>query len=242
MKREKAWALPAVTGLVVLSALLLPPQISALRDRQTLGTIHKELLAQEELTIREATLAEKVTLLVRATRYPDLDVYSTTQSLPAPGDADAAQSEELFFQSVDFLLARGVLPQDFDRDSLEYQGGSRAVYVQSDGSLSAGILYLQGRTTGRDDLWLVVDQETGLPLWIDCTLRSVRDSLPSSAVLGQRFLDGLGLETQLRSDAVWELTQTDGLLYTARTESDSGRISVEPLGIFPDDSGSPPAQ
>lgn len=50
MKREKAWALPAVTGLVVLSALLLPPQISALRDRQTLGTIHKELLAQEELT------------------------------------------------------------------------------------------------------------------------------------------------------------------------------------------------
>lgn len=163
MKRAKAWALPAVTGLVVLSALLLPPQISALRDRQTLGTIHKELLAQEELTIREATLAEKVTLLVRATRYPDLDVYSTTQSLPAPGEPDAAQSEELFFQSVDFLLAWGVLPQDFDRDSLEYQGGSRAVYVQSDGSLSAGILYLQGRTAGRDDLWLVVDQETGLP-------------------------------------------------------------------------------
>ena len=74
MKRAKAWALPAVTGLVVLAALLLPPQISALRDRQTLGTIHTELLAEEELTIREATLAQKLALLVRAIRYPDLAV------------------------------------------------------------------------------------------------------------------------------------------------------------------------
>ena len=242
MKRAKTWALPAVTGLVVLSALVLPPQISALRDRQALGTIHKELLAQEELTIREATLAEKLTLLVRAIRYPDLAVYSTTQSLPDPGEPEAAQAEEALLQSVDFLLAWGVLPQDFDRGSLEYQGGSRAVYVQSDGALSAGLLYLQGRTAGRDDLWLVVDQETGLPLWIDCTLRSAGDALPSGAVLGERFFTGLGLETQLRSDAVWELTQTDGLLYTARTEPDSGRLCVEPLGLFPNDSGSPQGQ
>lgn len=81
-----------------------------------------------------------------------------------------------------------------------------------------------------------------MPLWIDCALRSVRDSLPSSAVLGERFLDGLGLESQLRSDAVWELTQTDGLLYTARTKPDSGRLCVEPLGIFPNDSNTPQAQ
>lgn len=242
MKRVKAWALPVVTGLVVLSALLLPPQISALRDRQTLGTIHTELLAQEELTIREATLAEKLELLVRGTRYPDLEVYSTTQSLPAPGEPESAQAEELFFESVDILLDWGVLPQDFDRDSLEYTGGSRAIYVQSDGALSAGILYLQGRTAGRDDLWLVVDQETGLPLWIDCSLRSVRDSLPTSAALGQRFLDGLGLASQPRSDAVWELTQTDGLLYTARTEPASGRLCVEPLGFFPNDGDSPRVQ
>ena len=242
MKRIKTWALPVATGLVVLSALLLPPQISALRDRQTLGTIHTALLAEEELTIREATLAEKLELLVRGTRSPDLEVYSTTQSLPAPGEPDAAQTEDLFFQSVDFLLAWGVLPEDFDRDSLEYTGGTRAIYVQSDGTLSAGMLYLQGRTAGRDDLWLVADQETGMPVWIDCSLRSVRDSLPSGDVLGQRFLDGLGLETQPRSDTVWELTQTDGLLYTAGTERHSGRLYVEPLAFFPSDSQSPRAQ
>ena len=233
MKRAKAWALPAVTGLVVLAALLLPPQISALRDRQTLGTIHTELLAEEELTIREATLAQKLTLLVRAIRYPDLAVYSTTQPLPSPGEPEAEQAEAALLQSVDFLLAWGVLPEDFDRDSLEYLSGTRAVYVQSDGALSAGLLYLQGRAAGQDDLWLVIDQETGLPLWIDCSLRSVRDSLPSAAVLGQRFLDGLGLESRPRSDAVWELTQTDGVLYAARTERDTGRLCVEPLGVFP---------
>ena len=54
VRRHWAWLgtalrTPRVLGAFVLSALLLPPQISALRDRQTLGTIHTALLAQEEL-------------------------------------------------------------------------------------------------------------------------------------------------------------------------------------------------
>ena len=76
MKHLQKWGLPLLTGAVVLASVLLPRQISALRDRQTLNTVHTEPMAQEDLTPREATLPEKLELLGRAIRYPGLDVYS----------------------------------------------------------------------------------------------------------------------------------------------------------------------
>ena len=40
MKQLRKWGLPLLTGAVVLAAVLLPRQISALRDRQTLIAVH----------------------------------------------------------------------------------------------------------------------------------------------------------------------------------------------------------
>ena len=51
------------------------------------------------------------------------------------------------------------------------------MYIQADGSLAAGMLYLRGGPEHRDDHWMMVDKGTGLPVWIDSTLRSARDSL-----------------------------------------------------------------
>ena len=234
MKVLQKWGLPVLTGLVVLAALLLPEQISTLRDRQVLETIHTQPLAEEDLTIRDISLPEKMALLARAVQHPDLEVYSTTQALPEPGEPEWDQAEAVFFQSVESLSLCGVLPESFDRAGLEFWGGSRAVYVQSDGALSAGMLYLQGRTASQDDLWLVVDQETGLPVWIDCALRSVKEELPAAEELGQRFFEGLGVETLQRSETVWEVEGSGGLLYSAMTERDSGRICVEPFGFAED--------
>ena len=50
------------------------------------------------------------------------------------------------------------------------------VYIQADGSLAAGMLYLRGGPEHRDDHWMMVDKGTGLPVWIDSTLRSARGS------------------------------------------------------------------
>ena len=52
------------------------------------------------------------------------------------------------------------------------------VYIQADGSLAAGMLYLRGGPEHRDDHWMMVDKGTGLPVWIDSTLRSARGSFP----------------------------------------------------------------
>ena len=79
----------------MLAAVLLPRQISALRDRQTLDAVHTEPMAQEDLTPQEAALPEKLGLLGRAIRYPGLDVYSATQPLEeADGETPAAETAD----------------------------------------------------------------------------------------------------------------------------------------------------
>ena len=72
MKHLRKWGIPVLTGLVVLAALLLPERISALRDRQTLGALHAVPLAEEDLTVREISLPEKLELLAQAILDPDL--------------------------------------------------------------------------------------------------------------------------------------------------------------------------
>ena len=61
------------------------------------------------------------------------------------------------------------------------------MYIQADGSLAAGMLYLRGGPEHRDDHWMMVDKGTGLPVWIDSTLRSARGSLGTAEALGQAF-------------------------------------------------------
>ena len=65
------------------------------------------------------------------------------------------------------------------------------MYIQADGSLAAGMLYLRGGPEHRDDHWMMVDKGT---VWIDSTLRLARDSLGTAEALGQAFRRGLRLE------------------------------------------------
>jgi hypothetical protein len=228
----KKWKLPVLTAVIVLAAVLLPRQISALRDRGTLGVLHTEPLSEEDLSARSLSMPEKLELLGRAIWYPDLEIFSTTQSLPSSGQSESGQAEQaeaVFFQAVEYLTSWGILPESFDASTLKFEGGSRAVYMRGDEYQSVSVLYLQGGTNNRDSFWLVADEETGLPIWIDCSLRSVQEDLPESKELGTRFLEGLGVEFRQRGPAMWEIEDSGGLIYSAQTEEDYGRISVEPM-------------
>ena len=228
----KKWGLPLLTALVVLAAVLLPRQISALRDRGMLAAFHVEPLSEEDLTVPELSLPEKLELLWRAVQDPALEVFTSSQSLASPGDPASEQAADAFSRGMDCLLEWRILPEGVDRDSLEFQGGTRTVYVRSDGYQSVSMLYLQGTNAGRDSFWIVVDEETGLPVWIDCALRSVKKGHLSAEELGRRFLDGLGLEIRQRGSGVWEVEGAGGLTYSAQVESYYGRICVEPLGFI----------
>ena len=98
------------------------------------------------------------------------------------------------------------------------------VYIQADGSLAAGMLYLRGGPEHRDDHWMMVDKGTGLPVWIDSTLRSARDSLGTG--LPQRSQAG---DLTVRPGPRWKV------------EGRSGRVSVELMGFVWNLSGEEPA-
>ena len=110
MKCLRKWGLPLLTGAVVLGTVLLPRQISAFRDRQILGTVHMEPMTAEELAAGEASLPEKLELLGRAIRYPELDVYSAAQPLEEAEEHTRAQAEAAFLQGIEKLAEWGVLP------------------------------------------------------------------------------------------------------------------------------------
>ena len=245
MRYLKKWKLPVLTAVVVLAAVLLPRQISALRDRGTLGVLHTEPLSEEDLSARSLSMPEKLELLGRAIWYPDLEIFSTTQPLPSSGQSGAEQAEAAFFRAVEHLSSWGIFPESFDASTLKFEGGSRAVYMRGDEYQSASVLYLQGGTANRDSFWLVVDEETGLPIWIDCSLRSVKEGLLSGEELGARFLEGLGVDFRQRGPAIWEIEGSGGLIYSAQTGEAYGRINVEPMDfaetLFDEETDAPAA-
>lgn len=103
------------------------------------------------------------------------------------------------------------------------------VYIQADGSLAAGMLYLRGGPEHRDDHWMMVDKGTGLPVWIDSTLRSARISGHGGSAwtgLPQRSQAG---DLTVRPGPGWKV------------EGRSGRVSVELMGFVWNLSGEEPA-
>ncbi len=228
MNSVKKWAFPTVAIVVVAASLLVPGQLSAFRDRRLLEVPHVEPLMAEELADSASELSQRLELLSRAIRYPELEVYSSTQPLD---EDDIEEAEIAFHAALESLSAWGILPEISLQEEITFLGGSRAIYIDSGSGLSAGMLYLQGNYQNTGDLWLVVDEETDLPVWIDCTLRETTAPLPSQEMLCRRFLDGLGLRTRQLGNALFVLEDTDGVVYGALTDHDTWRISIEPMGF-----------
>ena len=117
-----------------------------------------------------------------------------------------------------------------DIQFLIFGGGSRAVYMELDSGLFLNTLYLQGHSKDMDGLWIVVDEETGLPIWIDCTFRSYGKALPAPVEAGKRFFDGIGVTAEYR-DGVFVLEDSGGLIYSVHVDRTFGRLCISPVGF-----------
>ena len=156
MNSVKKWAFPTVAIVVVAASLLVPGQLSAFRDRRLLEVPHVEPLMAEELADSASELSQRLELLSRAIRYPELEVYSSTQPLD---EDDIEEAEIAFHAALESLSAWGILPEISLQEEITFLGGSRAIYIDSGSGLSAGMLYLQGNYQNTGDLWLVVDEK-----------------------------------------------------------------------------------
>ena len=239
MKVLKKWGLPLLTGVGVLSSVLLPRQISAMRDMKLFGKAHTMELSEEDVEIHMPTLSEKLELLGRAIQDPELEVYTTSQQLAGTeavrqdGTETIGQGEtpsEVFAKAMGYLSEWGLLPEGFSLEGMIFGGGSRTVYMELDSGLFLNTLYLQGHSRDMDGLWIVVDEETGLPIWIDCTFRSYGKVLPAPAKAGERFFDGLGVTAESR-DGMFVLEDSGGLRYSVSVDRAYGRLCISPAGF-----------
>lgn len=231
MKFLKKWSLPLLTGVLVLSSVLLPRQVSAVRDTKLFGKAHTTELSEEDVELHMPTLSEKLELLGRAIRDPELEVYSTSQQLDGTEAIGQGNTpSEMFAQAMEYLSEWDLLPEGFSTEGLIFGGGSRAVYMELDSGLFLDALYLQGHSKDMDGLWIVVDEETGLPIWIDCTFRSYGKVLPAPAEAGERFFDGLGVTAQYR-DGMFVPEGSGGLVYSVHVDRAYGRLCISPTGF-----------
>ena len=141
-----------------------------------------------------------------------------------------ATPSKVFANAMESLSEWDLLPEGFSTEGLIFGGGSRAVYMELDSGLFLDTLYLQGYSKDMDGLWIVVDEETGLPIWIDCTFRSYGKVLPAPAEAGKRLFDGLGVTAEYR-DGVFVLEDSGGLIYSVHVDRTFGRRCISPAGF-----------
>lgn len=221
MRRWRTWLWPVLTGLVVLSAVLLPPRLSRLGDRQLLGQVHTEVLAAENgLNAQPLDLTERIGLLVRWQEGGE-GLAQASQEVE-----DRAALAALAAAEMDTLADQGALPP-FSLDPAELSG-ERLVF--QDAETGGGASFLSVSLYRREQtLWLVLDEESGRLLRLEVWDPLVRKLSPDPEAAGAAFLGRLGVETELLGAGPREaLFQVAGTDLTYIVALDDWLLSIRP--------------
>ena len=230
MKQLRAWLLPIITVLVVLTVTLLPQHLSRLQDQKVMAKIHSEALAAENiLPAQSPDLEQRVSLL---SRWMEDSVVMSAQNEVAEGDFyDDICAEAL--QELRSMADDGPLPADLLPPEVSFVDVSR-MYLQQ--QLVGAEFYVFDAYSKIENinLWMVLDGETMELVWLELghpAMEKYRESI-SPAEMGTFFLDRLGIENTQNThvangsyDAVFQLPATD-LQYC---------VSLDPyyLKVFP---------
>ena len=227
MKQLRAWFLPSITVLVVLTVTLLPQYLSHLQDQKVMAQIHSEALAAENiLPVQSPNLIERISLL---SRWMEASDVMSAQNEVAEGEFDdelcAAALQELQSMAYD-----GPLPADLIPSDISFMDVSR-LYLQQ--QLIGAEFYVFDTYIKAENihLWMVLDGETMELLWLELGHPAMEkyNKLISPMEMGVFFMDRLGIEssptTAGKSDAVFQVPEAD-LQYC---------VSLEPyfLKVFP---------
>lgn len=95
MKAVKRWLLPVLTCLIVAAAVLLPPYLSQIRDRELTDTVHTEPAAVKDYSALEpAALPDRVWFLARWAAGDD-SMSAATQPLTGGESGEKFQARML---------------------------------------------------------------------------------------------------------------------------------------------------
>lgn len=209
MKLVKKWLFPVLTCLLVAGAALLPQGVSEARDAKQFGAVHAETMAADRLPVQDQeppSLTDRIDLYLRW-----LGLQEAIPSFRTPASISEQEAAEMAGVVLDMLISGQVLSEqvlmdeetgDLRRLEVTYcyyiliwdpEKGAAQQEPHAIWELSADL----GSSSG--SLWMTLDAETGLPLYIQLydpnmdQWLSPKDpgALPTAA---ENFFDLLGLE------------------------------------------------
>ena len=196
MKTVKRWLLPALTCLIVVAAVLLPPYLSQMRDRGLTDTDHTEAVNGDRLSLKEATLEQRIGLLYRWENGEQID--AVTQ--PFSNEELERDIQPAVFESYDELCREvPTLASALDWWAPGEVTGSRLLLRDAAGGLSASMLQLRGTFP---DAELIIDERTGLVLSLTVDrMPTTPDSVDTGgcADCAWEYLSYLGIDGEMVS-------------------------------------------
>lgn len=198
MKRFSRLLLPLLTLLSVACAILVPPKVSLLLDRQLIGSVHTEALVGDgNFTLPSTTMAQRVRMLAALEdRSSPADYTYTTLALT---QAEHDEACELARQELKALQEAGWLSTLLPLEELDLSC-YRFHIRQAEDNLGGSFLHVDINCIPlKFSAEMVLDESTGMALWLE--LFSAHSDVFRSHPIAQRFspfggwfLDRLGLE------------------------------------------------
>lgn len=202
MRDWKNWLLPLLTCLAVVCLAVLPPRLSALRDRGLTGAVHTEALGENSnFPAKPPELSGRLWLLAQLHSFPD--TLTIVEQTIEDEEMEALRPEIL--EELEALEEAGILPEGV-REEVENLSGSR-VYLRDQADLSSAAFWQVNAFSDQtgESLSLYLDRETGrtaaLSFW---SYRLRKTARLSPAEAGMALLDRLevGYEAAQRESGV----------------------------------------
>lgn len=213
MKDWFRWLLPLLTIFAVLTAVVLPPQLSLFQDQALFSSIYTEELKIESTTSAQV-LEQDVTQQIRSLFFYMNEGWDSivikrsldeTESTPE----ERKEVEEFLFPEIKKLKEYGLLPESFTPDYLEGEW----IYLQDQTKDTGSWFLLVGLyNEEKDVLQMCLDRESKKVLWLD--FFCIRDFIPGTAKdMGILFMNQLGLDYEQiygnQNNTVFSITDTD---------------------------------
>lgn len=228
MKIRKHWLLPALTCIMVLSAAIVPQQVSFYQDRQLFGRIHTEALSiDSNLSVWSATLPKKLALYNQWNYEP----YGIVNAMQALLVSDDGRLEETVRTALKSMVEYSVIPEDAARDTFQEIGGNWLMLHDADSGESARFLTVWSIEEDHP-VMLTLDEESNAVCELRIYHPSIFKDTDAPEEIGWHFFEAMGLEVELMDAgsewAMFCLKDMDTLYLVSRYGE---RISIELAGF-----------